>query len=116
MEDIRKNYATEFKSGEWTFVGFANYRDNFLTENLKDAPNPKYPMVSEPSHGDKTAQKLDTVVSDNETNLCIGASIHRPTKGTPSSLANFSTAFRAWSKRNCRQGDVVPHFADLRIG
>ena len=77
IDDIRKQYATEFKSGEWEFVGFANYRDNFLTENLKDAPNPNYPMVSDPVHGDKTAQKLDTVVSNKETNLCMGASIYR---------------------------------------
>ena len=74
MEDIRQKYADEFKSGEWTFNGFADYVDNFLTENLKDAPNPEYPKLTDPVHGDKTAAALSTPVT-GEGNLCLDATI-----------------------------------------
>lgn len=75
MEDIRKQYETEFKSGEWDFVGFGNYTDNFLTENVPYVENPNYPMVGDPVHGDQTAEMLESPVTEGD-NLCANAAVH----------------------------------------
>ncbi len=74
-EELRLHYVDELKKGTWAFVGFGEYEDNFITENLKDAPNPDYPMVTDPQHGSHTAQKLDSVVKTGD-NICSGATIH----------------------------------------
>lgn len=74
MEDIRKKYAEEFKSGEWDFKGFADYEGHFMTENLPNVVNPVYPMLTEKNPGDKTAPKLETPVTEGE-NLALNATI-----------------------------------------
>ena len=74
MEDIRKKYAEEFKSGAWDFKGFADYEGHFMTENLPNVVNPVYPMLTEKVVGDKTAAKLETPVTTGE-NLALGATI-----------------------------------------
>ncbi len=76
MEDIRKQYATEFKNGTWDFKGFGDFTDNFLTENLPNVENPVYPMVTDKVTGDKTADRLADVVTEGE-NLCADASIYK---------------------------------------
>ncbi len=74
MNDIRKDYAKEFKSLEWNFVGFADYKDNFLTEGIPHVNDPIYPTVSEKVTGDKTATPLDTPVTEGE-NLALNAEV-----------------------------------------
>ncbi len=74
IEDIRKQYEEDFKSGAWDFNGFANYEGNFMTENLPGVPNPNYPMITDKLIGDKTADKLDTPVTEGE-NLMAGATV-----------------------------------------
>ncbi len=76
MEDIRKKYAEEFKTGAWDFKGFANYDGNFVVENLPFVENPVYPMLSDKTPGDKTAAKLETPVTEGE-NLALGATVHK---------------------------------------
>lgn len=76
MEDIRKKYAEEFKSGAWDFKGFRDYDGNFVVENLPGVPNPQYPMIADKNPGDKTAAKLETPVTEG-TNLALGATIHK---------------------------------------
>ncbi len=80
MDDIRKKYAEEFKSGKWDFVGFGNYVDNFLTEGLEKygVQDPDYPMISTPVHTDKTATALTgtNLVTDPEKNIMLdGATV-----------------------------------------
>ena len=74
IESLRLRFVEELKSGTWKFEGFGNYPDNWLTEDVAGVANPQYPMVGEKTHGDKTAAKLGTVVTDGE-NLCGGAKI-----------------------------------------
>ncbi len=74
MEDIRKKYAEEFKSGEWDFKGFADYEGHFMTENLPGVVNPDYPMLTEKNPGDKTVPKLETPVTEGE-NLALNATV-----------------------------------------
>lgn len=74
IEDIRKQYEADFKSGEWDFKGFKFYEGNFMTENLPNVVNPKYPQITEKDMGDKTAAKLETPVTEGE-NLVLGATI-----------------------------------------
>ena len=47
IESLRKKYVEELKAGTWTFKGFANYEDNWVTENIDGIANPEYPMVGE---------------------------------------------------------------------
>ena len=54
IESLRKKYVEELKAGTWTFKGFANYEDNWVTENIDGIANPEYPMVGEKIHGNKT--------------------------------------------------------------
>lgn len=70
IESLRKKYVEELKAGTWTFKGFANYEDNWVTENIDGIANPEYPMVGEKIHGNKTAAQLNNTVSDG-TNLCL---------------------------------------------
>ena len=74
IEDIRKQYEADFKSGAWDFNGFADYEGNFMTEDLPNVPNPNYPMVTDKLTGDKTADKLETPVTEGE-NLATGATV-----------------------------------------
>lgn len=74
MDDIRKKYAEEFKSGAWDFKGFADYDGNFVVENLPNVENPVYPMLKDKNPGDKTAAKLEAPVTSGE-NLALGATI-----------------------------------------
>ena len=74
IESLRKKYVEELKAGTWTFKGFGDYEDNWLTENIEGIANPEYPMVGEKIHGNKTAAKLSNVIND-DTNLCLGAKV-----------------------------------------
>ncbi len=84
IDDVRKQYAAEFKSGEWDFKGFANFSDNFLTENLPYVQNPNYPMVTEKVTGDKTATALETAVTEG-TNLALGSTVYKISGSTKAS-------------------------------
>ena len=66
MEDLRKYYVQELKTGTWDFKGFGGWPDNFITENVPGAENPIYPVITDPLHGDKTAPAMDAITgSDN---------------------------------------------------
>ena len=75
IESLRKKYVEELKAGTWTFKGFANYEDNWVTENIDGIANPEYPMVGEKIHGNKTAAQLNNTVSDG-TNLCLNGKVY----------------------------------------
>ena len=75
IESLRKRYVEELQQGTWTFKGFANYEDNWLTENIDGIPNPEYPMVGEKLHGNKTATQLNNTVTEG-TNLCLGGKVY----------------------------------------
>ena len=75
IESLRKRYVEELQQGTWTFKGFADYEDNWLTENIDGIPNPEYPMVGEKLHGNKTATQLNNTVTER-TNLCLGGKVY----------------------------------------
>lgn len=74
MESLRKKFVSELQNGTWAFTGFANYTDNWLTEDIEGVDNPEYPMLGEKTHGNTTASQLASAVTSG-TNLCSGASI-----------------------------------------
>lgn len=74
FEDLRKHYVEELKNGTWTFTGFGNYSDNWLTENIEGIANPQYPMIGEKTHGNVVGTKLGTPVTSGN-NLCNGATV-----------------------------------------
>ncbi|MGM9647367.1 MAG: discoidin domain-containing protein [Eubacteriales bacterium] len=84
IEDVRKQYESDFKSGAWDFKGFGEYTDNFLTENVPYVNNPVYPMVTEKNPGDKTAAALATPVTEG-TNLALGATVYKVSGSTKTS-------------------------------
>ena len=76
MEDVRAQYASDFKSGAWDFKGFGEYTDNFLTENVPYVNDPVYPMVTDKNPGNKTATALATPVTEGD-NLALGATVYK---------------------------------------
>ena len=45
IEQLHQQYIRELDEGTWTFNGFADYLDNYITENLPGIPNPTYPTL-----------------------------------------------------------------------
>ena len=83
MESLRLKFVSELQNGTWAFTGFANYTDNWLTEDIEGVDNPEYPMLGEKNHGSKTASQLSSAVTSG-TNLCSGASIYKDSGSTKS--------------------------------
>ena len=75
IESLRLRYVEELQQGTWTFRGFADYEDNWITEDIEGIPNPEYPMLGDKIHGNIVATRLETAVT-NGTNLCEGASVY----------------------------------------
>ena len=74
VEAIRLKYVEDLNNGVWEFVGFRDYVDNFLTEDIEGVPNPTYPMREDVPKGDKTNTALATPVTEG-TNLAKGATV-----------------------------------------
>ncbi len=74
IEAIRLKYVDDLNNGVWEFVGFRDYVDNFLTEDIEGVPNPTYPMREDVTKGDKTNTALATPVTEG-TNLAKGATV-----------------------------------------
>ena len=74
VEDLRKDYEKKLENGEWEFIGFRDYVDNFLTEDIEGVPNPTYPMREPVKKGDKTNAVLSSPVTEG-SNIAKGATI-----------------------------------------
>ncbi len=75
LESLRQHYVEELRQGTWTFKGFGEYEDNWITEDIEGIPNPEYPMLGEKIHGNIVAPQLENAVVDG-VNLCTGASVY----------------------------------------
>ena len=73
FEELRKHYVEELKNGTWTFTGFGDYSDNWLTEDIEGIPNPVYPAVKGKTHGTNTANQISNVTSGE--NLLLGSKV-----------------------------------------
>ena len=76
FESLRLRFVEELQQGTWNFTGFANYADNWVTENIEGIANPEYPMLGEKIHGNITNAQLSSAVTSG-TNLLSGASIYK---------------------------------------
>ena len=74
IESLRLHYVEELKNGTWTFTGFGNYSDNWITTDLPGVPNIDYPAYVGKTHGNRTGTKLSSAVTGG-TNLLSGATI-----------------------------------------
>ncbi len=74
IESLRLHYVDELNNGTWTFTGFKNYQDNWITEDIPGVPNIDYPEYVGKTHGNTTNAKLGTAVTSG-TNLCSGAKV-----------------------------------------
>jgi hypothetical protein len=75
IEELRLKYVEELQNGTWTFTGFADYSDNWITEDIEGVDNPDYPTIQEKTHGTNTASQLSSAVTSG-TNLCSTASVY----------------------------------------
>lgn len=109
IELLRQQYVQELLQGTWSFNGFGNYVDNYITENLPGTKNPSYP------------------VSDFSGNLCFGAVIDRcsgeiPTLGSADFLvdSNLATKWSANSNDADRSDsfllDDTQHYIVINLG
>lgn len=107
FKDQMSNYVKRFGSEGWSFIGFADYTDNFLTEDLPFTENPNYPMLRKVERGTVTAPVLETPVTEGD-NLLTGATIVRD-----SGIEGTSTASKLidgkvntlWSGKKSTLGD-----------
>jgi len=74
LDAIRAVYKEDIESGAFRVTGFRDYKDNWITENIKGVPNPTYPMWEPVVKGDKTAAVLETPVTEG-TNIAKGATV-----------------------------------------
>lgn len=47
IELLRQQYIKELDTGTWTFDGFADFADNYITEGLPGVPDPDYPVKAD---------------------------------------------------------------------
>lgn len=73
IEALRLRFVQELEAGSWIFTGFADYPDNFLTENLPGVQNPEYPSWEQAVHRSSPARVVETLTTGE--NLCRDASI-----------------------------------------
>lgn len=76
FEALRQRYVQELQDGTWTFTGFADYADNWITEDIDGIANPEYPMLGEKIHGNITNAQLSSAVTDG-ANLLSSASVYK---------------------------------------
>jgi len=70
IEALRQRYVEELENGLWTFDGFEDYPDNFLTRKSGEV----YPQIKETTPGTRTAEKSEELITEG-MNLCSDASI-----------------------------------------
>lgn len=82
LPEIYEDFVKDMKSGAWVFTGFADYRDNFLSENIPGVKNPDYPVYKKVLPGDTTNEaklqsgvKADSVVLPSGENVLKGATV-----------------------------------------
>lgn len=82
LPEIYEDFVADMKSGAWVFTGFAEYKDNWLSENIEGVANPVYPVYKAVEPGDVTHEavlqknvKADTVVLPVGTNIATGATV-----------------------------------------
>ncbi len=73
-EALRLKFLEEFTSGKFTFTGFADHGDNWLTENVPGVPNPTYPKEEKYTPSAPTGDKLSTPITSG-TNLAASGTI-----------------------------------------
>ena len=74
LDAIRAVFKEDIESGAFRVTGFRDYKDNWITENIKGVPNPTYPMWEPVATGDKTAPMLETPVTEG-THIAKGANV-----------------------------------------
>ncbi len=76
IEKIRQRYVKECMNGTWVFTGFADYEDNFLTEEV-DRDLPVYfPVLEEAPATDPVAKKTSKIIKFKD-NIFAGAKVIR---------------------------------------
>ena len=72
IEDLRKQFEKDCENKTWDFVGFRDYKDNFLTEGINGLADPEYPMLEAAVPGNKTSPVLASPVLEGD-NLALNA-------------------------------------------
>ena len=65
IEELRDQYLRECADGTWTFNGFKNFKDNFLTENVEGVPNIKQIYVPSIKHAETASKESSFSLKEN---------------------------------------------------
>ena len=95
VEEARLQYVEDCKSGKYTFTGFSDYKDNFITENLSGVPESEYITKKTLAPTAKSNPILAVAMTTGE-NLCLGARV--------SVGSTFGTGANGWA--NLIDGDL----------
>ena len=88
IEDLRKDFEKECENDTWDFIGYRDFRDNFLTENIPNLENPDYPMLESVTPGNKTSPVLTSPVLEGE-NLALKATVIKRSHETNKQPVSF---------------------------
>ncbi len=112
VEALRLHYVDELKNGTWEFVGFGEYVDNFITEDIEGVPNPTYPMRQKATHGNTTNPILSTTVKEG-TNLALNATIVNSSGEVRREPAKYLVDGRENTKWCCNDASKTDYSSDL---
>ena len=65
IEQLRNKYLEECRNGTWTFNGFKDFKDNFLTENIRGVPNVEQIYVPAIKHASSAKNKSSLSLKEN---------------------------------------------------
>lgn len=88
MDELRLAYVEACETDSWVFTGFAEYQDNFLTENIPGLSDGTYPTLHV-GHGQHTAEVEDATFAVYADNIFADAIVLR-TSGYISEEENVS--------------------------
>ena len=82
VPEIYEDFVKDMKSGDWVFTGFADFRDNWLTEDIPGVANPNYPKYGPATPGDitneakaQTGVTAETAVLPSGENIAAGSTV-----------------------------------------
>lgn len=108
-EEARLQYVEDCKSGKFVFDGFANYKDNWVTENIPGVTNDIYIMKGTVTPSSSTHARLEVAMTTGD-NLVVGATVDRANEPISDKNAqaylvdgDLSTAYQAKSHDKMKQ-------------
>lgn len=122
MEAIRLKFVKELDEGTWEFIGFRDYKDNFLIENAYDIPDLTYPMKEKVEPTATTHAPMTAPMTEGN-NLALNATIaSTASKGLSKNVAenlldgDLATRYQAAADKNLQSLNGIQNEIVIDLG